>query len=222
MAGAFLLYLTMKRIQKDYDQWASKYDSQQNKTRDLEKEALRKTIGGIKFSSCLEIGCGTGKNTGYLSKKSGAVLAIDISRRMLALAMKKKYSGRVDFIQADISKAWPAGKKKFELVVFSLVLEHFKNISRIIGQAAVHLKKGGYVYIGELHPYKQYKDSKARFETGNGLKVLDCYTHHISDFTNAANENGLRVVTLNEFFDRNDKEGAPRILSLLLKKEEDV
>ncbi len=208
----------MKQIQKAYDQWATMYDSQQNKTRDLERKALRKTIGGIKFSSCLEIGCGMGKNTAYLSNKTRNILAIDISRQMLAVALRKKYKGPVEFIQADVSKTWPEKEKKFDLVVFSLVLEHFKNISKIIRQAAAHLERGGYIYIGELHPYKQYKGSKARFETGNGMKVLDCYTHNISDFTNAANENGLTVVTLNEFFDKDGKEEAPRIFSLLLKK----
>ncbi|PKP28806.1 MAG: SAM-dependent methyltransferase, partial [Bacteroidetes bacterium HGW-Bacteroidetes-18] len=80
------------------------------------------------------------------------------------------------------------------------------------------IKNDGYVYIGELHPFKQYSGTKARFETEEGLQIVHCFNHHISDFTNAAKNYGFAILSINEYFDDGDKKTIPRILTLLLKK----
>jgi hypothetical protein len=81
------------------------------------------------------------------------------------------------------------------------------------------VKENGYVYIGELHPFKQYGGTKAMFETEAGLQVVKCFNHHISDFTTAATENGFQLAELKEYFDDNEKADSPRILTLLLQKK---
>lgn len=50
-------------VETAYNKWAEQYDTNENKTRDLEGVSLRKTLANINFEECLEIGCGTGKNT---------------------------------------------------------------------------------------------------------------------------------------------------------------
>jgi len=50
-------------VKEAYKQWAKQYDTDQNKTRDLEALSLRETLKEINFKNGLEIGCGTGKNT---------------------------------------------------------------------------------------------------------------------------------------------------------------
>lgn len=76
-------------VQKAYDNWASQYDTNQNKTRDLEARSIRETLSCIPFHSCLEIGCGTGKNTRWLMEKGSVIDAVDFSDKMLRLAKKK-------------------------------------------------------------------------------------------------------------------------------------
>ena len=76
---------------------------------------------------------------------------------------------------------------------------------------------GGYLYIGELHSFKQYTGTKARFETENGLQIVTCFNHHVSDFVFAAKENGFEVRDLTEYFDDGDRSNIPRILTLLLQ-----
>ena len=44
-------------VQKAYDNWSAQYDTNINKTRDLEALALREILADIAFDSCLEIGC---------------------------------------------------------------------------------------------------------------------------------------------------------------------
>ncbi len=203
-------------IEKAYNSWASQYDTNINATRDLEAHALRDTIAGINFEQCLEVGCGTGKNTAYLLERSAVITAMDISEEMLALAKAKVQSSDVNFLKADIKEDWPASEEYYDLVSFSLVLEHLEHLGPVMRKAARHLKAGGYLYIGELHPFKQYLGSKARFETEGGTQVIECYNHHLSDYTHAAINAGFRVVTINEYFD-NDTRDIPRILAMLFQ-----
>jgi len=201
-----------------YNSWASQYDTNENKTRDLEAKALRNMLATFSFTSCLEIGCGTGKNTDWLLQKAEYVTAVDLSEEMLFKAKEKFQSTHVEFTQADINNEWNFTEKTYDLVSFSLVLEHIENLDHIFKEVYKKLNDGGYVYIGELHPFKQYTGSKARFETGEGLQIVQCYNHHVSDFILSAKKYGLRLMELDEYFDDDDKTFLPRILTLLLQK----
>jgi len=208
-------------IKEAYNIWANQYDTNQNKTRDLEAISLRTTLANIDFDECLEIGCGTGKNTEWLVAQSDKITAVDLSDEMLANAKMKINSNKVAFIQADITREWTFADKKFDLVTFSLVLEHIEDLNDIFFKLTKVIKDKGYVYIGELHPFKQYSGTKARFETEEGLKVVTCFNHHISDFTAAAKHNGFQLMDIAEHFDNDDRSTIPRILTLLLRKRQE-
>ena len=201
-----------------YNSWASQYDTNENKTRDLEASALRNMLATISFNSCLEVGCGTGKNTEWLVQKAEHVTAVDFSEEMLFRAKEKIRSTNVEFRQADINGEWNFTEKSFDLITFSLVLEHIENLDHIFKEAYKKLNVGGHVYIGELHPFKQYMGSKARFETSEGLQIVQCYNHHVSDFIQSAKKYGLGLIGLDEYFDDGDKTSFPRILTLVLQK----
>ncbi|GAA4430061.1 hypothetical protein GCM10023188_16200 [Pontibacter saemangeumensis] len=203
---------------KAYNIWAAQYDTNQNKTRDLEGHALRTSLAEITFENCLEIGCGTGKNTLWLLEQAKQVTAVDLSEEMLAKAKAKINSNRVHFVQADVTQAWSFADSLYDLVSFSLVLEHIENLGHIFHEASNALHAGGYVYIGELHPFKQYAGTKARFDTEAGRQVVTCFIHHVSDFVQAAKQHGLSLVDINEYFDDNDRSQLPRILTLILQK----
>ena len=222
-----------------YNDWAAQYDTNLNRTRDLEARSLRMTLEGLlstsgtlplasgslpaasvalPFEACLEIGCGTGKNTVWLIEKASHVTAVDLSEEMLAKARSKIKTPAVDFVQADITADWTFRNKLYDLVTFSLVLEHIADLGPIFSKVAASLKPGGLAYIGELHPYKQYAGSKARFETPAGTQVVDCFNHHVSDFTELPRQYGLVPVLVNEYFDEDDRSGIPRILTVVLQK----
>jgi len=147
-------------VKKAYKLWSRQYDTDANKTRDLEAIALRETLSPLTFSTCLEIGCGTGKNTEWLVTVADEILAVDFSAEMLTLAMQKIRSKKVKFIEADINCEWTFAEKEYGLIVFSLVLEHIETPDHVFRKASKAVKPGGWMYIGELHPYKQYSGSK--------------------------------------------------------------
>ncbi|MDA3614854.1 class I SAM-dependent DNA methyltransferase [Polluticaenibacter yanchengensis] len=205
-------------VEQAYKNWSGQYDTNSNKTRDLEAVSLKEMINTT-YENCLEIGCGTGKNTQWLVTKCNNILSVDLTKEMLAIAKAKVPDAKVTFQRADINQHWDfAGNKTFDLVVCSLVLEHIENIDRIIGLIAERLNTNGALYISELHPFKQYAGSKARYEDENGLHIVTCFTHHISEFTNAAINHGLTIETIKEYFDDNDTSSVPRILTLLFRK----
>jgi ubiquinone/menaquinone biosynthesis C-methylase UbiE len=216
--GTKAMYINSMNVKQAYNIWADQYDTNLNKTRDLEAIALKTCIAESVFENCLEIGCGTGKNTAFLLTKAKQLTAVDFSDVMLAKAKLKINAKNVQFVQADITKEWTFATGQFDLVTFSLVLEHIENLHEIFKKVANIISPNGLVYIGELHPFKQYSGSKARFETESGHQIVTCYTHHISDFIIAAKHNGFEILDLAECFDDNDRTSIPRIITLLLRK----
>lgn len=207
-------------VKQAYAQWAEQYDTNLNKTRDLEAISLRKTLPGLGFKSCLEIGCGTGKNTQWLSGKTQHLTAVDLTEEMLEKAKEKVQASHVVFVAADITQPWDFCSQTYDLVTFSLVLEHIEDIHTVFKKVAMVTDPGALVYVGELHPFRQYGGSKARFETEEGTTVVTCFTHHLSAFTSAAAEAGFGIEAVNEFFDDDDRSKVPRILTLLFRKVE--
>ena len=201
-----------------YNEWSKQYDTNENKTRDLEAIVLRNTLSQISFINCLEVGCGTGKNTAWLMEKAQTVLAIDLSEAMLAKAKEKITANNVTFLQVDINKPWNFTDQQYDLVSFSLVLEHIENLDFIFSEVAKVVPTGGHVFVGELHPFKQYNGSKARFETEEGVQVVPCFNHHVSDFVQAARKHSFQLADLNEYFDKDDRTSLPRILAILFRK----
>jgi len=206
-------------VKEAYKDWSNQYDTNENKTRDLEGVALRSVLSKINFNTVLEFGCGTGKNTVWLKDIAKSILAADFSEAMISKAVEKIKSPNVEFKIADINQSWDFTNEKFDLVTFSLVLEHIENLDAVFEKINKVTNSKAFVYIGELHPFKQYAGSKARFMTDQGEQVVTCYTHHISELIAVAKKYDFKLYFLEEWFDDNDKTQIPRILTLLFQKK---
>ncbi|HSN61421.1 MAG TPA: class I SAM-dependent methyltransferase [Ferruginibacter sp.] len=206
--------------QQAYDQWASSYNEIVNLTRDAELIAKKEILKTLHFSKVLELGCGTGKNTQWLLEAAENITAVDFSAKMLVKASERIKSEKVNFIQADINKQWSFLQHTVDLITCSLVLEHIEHLQPVFEKAGMALHAGGYFYIGELHPFKQYAGSKARFEHKAETIVLDCYTHPISEFISLAMANNFSLVHIHEWPDEDGQNEIPRILTLLFKKND--
>ena len=205
-------------IQNAYDEWSSMYDSNSNLTRDLDGQIVRETLAGRKFEHILEIGCGTGKNTAFLAEIGRSVHALDFSAGMIEKARAKVRADHVRFETADLTKRWNCEAGKYDLIVCCLVLEHIQDLGHVFAEAARVLAPGGIFLIHELHPFKQYLGTQARFERAGKTIEVTAFTHHISEFMNAASDNSLKFIRLNEHWHTEDVNKPPRLLSLWFEK----
>ena len=92
------------------------------------------------------------------------------------------------------------------------------NFIRNFNQANLKLKKGGLFFLSESHPFNQYSGSKVHYETENDTMELEVYIHHISEYIDNAKNNGLKLLEMKEWFDENNQNGLPRLISILFEK----
>jgi ubiquinone/menaquinone biosynthesis C-methylase UbiE len=205
-------------IQDAYTDWSPTYDSDRNLTRDLDQHVAHQQLAKIRSKSILELGCGTGKNTPLLASIGENVHALDFSAGMIEKARAKVTAPNVTFEIADITKRWPAKDQSFDLIVCNLVLEHIEDLDFTFAEASRVLSEGGRFFICELHPFRQYLGTQARFQRADDTKHIAAFTHHVTDFTNAALANGLMLKEMKEWWHEEDHGKAPRLISFLFEK----
>jgi len=210
--------MTDMNIQDAYNEWSDIYDSNTNLTRDLDSNVTRSLLANRQFDSILELGCGTGKNTVFFAQIGIHVHALDFSQGMIEKAREKVKSGDVRFETADLTKRWPCENESYDLISCNLVLEHIEDLSYIFSEAARTMQPGGTFLVNELHPFKQYGGTKARFERAGRSVEVEAFVHHISDFINAASVNGLRLAAFDEHWHEEDAGKPPRLVSFMFEK----
>jgi malonyl-CoA O-methyltransferase len=202
-------------IQGAYNEWATSYDEDRNLTRDLDRQVTRELLDGRRFDAILELGCGTGKNTLFLAEIGAAVRSLDFSEEMLRRAREKVTAPHVSFAMADLTQPWPCAGQSADLVAGNLVLEHIAELGFVFGEAARVLQAGGLLFLNELHPYRQYQGSVARFQRGEETTYIGAFVHHLSDFTRAAAGHGLALLSFHEWWHEEDQGKPPRLVSFV-------
>ncbi len=206
-------------IASAYTAWSATYDADRNLTRDLDRDVTRRVLGDRRVGVVLEVGCGTGKNTALLAEIGARVLALDFSDGMLARARDKITAAHVDFQVADVTQPWPCANGTVDLVTCNLVLEHVEHLDVVFAEAARCLAAGGVLYVSELHPFRQYEGSQARFDDATaGTTRVPAFLHHVSDFFDAAAQAGLALSAFREWWHAEDAKRPPRLVTFELRK----
>jgi ubiquinone/menaquinone biosynthesis C-methylase UbiE len=199
-----------------YDAWAPAYDTDANRTRDLAATVLRRGPLNVAGRRALEIGCGTGANTGWLAERSESVLALDFSGEMLRRAGARVRSD----VEHDLRSAWPLADGSVEVVVAVLVLEHVESLLPVFAESARVLGSGGEVFLCELHPMRQLAGQQAEFvhpKTKEPVRV-PAFLHETSEYVNAGLAAGFEVTHLGEWRDpESPRTATPRLLSVCFR-----
>jgi len=208
-------------IARAYDRWARTYDTDANATRGLDAEVLRRSSLELDGLDVLELGCGTGKNTGWIADRAQRVIAMDFSPGMLEVARGRVPLERVKLVQHDVRERWPVDDASVDLVIGNLILEHLSNVAPIFAEAARVLRPGGMMYSCELHPYRQLRGGQAHFtdEWSGEVVFAPAFQHTIAEYVNAAVAGGLMIQRIDEWTETAAAPPAiPRLLSMQLRR----
>jgi ubiquinone/menaquinone biosynthesis C-methylase UbiE len=202
-------------VRAAYDRWAETYDESKNATRDLDAAVLRAQPFRLQGATVVEVGCGTGKNTEWLTQ-AAEVVALDLSEKMIDIARQRVTSDRVTFVRHDVSQPWPIAERFADLITCNLVLEHIQDVATVFKHARRALKGGGTFFVSEFHPFRQLLGRQARFAAGDTGEIkIPAFLHDTSEFVRAGLAEGLQLTQLAEWRDEGaDSSAPPRLLTL--------
>lgn len=110
---------------------------------------------GLTDKSILEIGCGDGEVTEFLSKSCDKIQAVDTNKELISIARKKVIKAQL-FVGSG--ENLPFKNNLFDLVIFSKSLHHHKNPGLALEGATRVAKLGGEIIIIELVPNTEYQE----------------------------------------------------------------
>jgi malonyl-CoA O-methyltransferase len=186
--------------QAGYDRWAEIYDEDDNPLVAVEQPRVAGLLGDLAGRDVVDVGCGTGRHTAWLSAGGARVTAIDFSAGMLARATSRTYSNPVRFLEHDLTKPLPLADAAFDRVLSGLVVDHIPDLASHFGELLRICRPDGLVVISVLHPAMMLKGVRARFrdpESGAEVRPASC-AHQISDYVMAAVRSGAQLAHLSE------------------------
>jgi SAM-dependent methyltransferase len=139
--------VTMSTIQADFDRIAALPDPGWNHNDHYHAFLLRALPAYCPHA--LEIGCGTGAFARLLAARSGRVLALDLSPRMVELARaSSRQWPNVDFQVADVL-AWDFPAGRFDAIATITTLHHLP-LETMLSKMKGALKVGGVLVVLDL------------------------------------------------------------------------
>jgi len=189
----------LSSVRGGYDRWAVVYDHDANPLLALEEPVVRSAVGDVRGIRVLDLGCGTGRHSFWLSAAGAGVTAVDFSEGMLAEARRKPGADAVQFVVHDLHAALPFSAE-FDLVVSGLVLEHLHDLGQFFGEAFRVLRPGGRAVVSAMHPAMFLRGSQARFtDPASGELVQPgSVAHSIGAFVMAAIRAGFELAEISE------------------------
>jgi malonyl-CoA O-methyltransferase len=205
-------------IQAAYNRWSLTYDVQENMTRDLDAAVLPHIVPDLAGRRVVEAGCGTGKNSNWLAARCRALVALDFSEGMMALARRKVTADNVTWARCDLNRPWPLAGETADLVIFNLVLEHIEALEPVFSEAGRTLRVGGQMVLSEYHPERLTDGLGARItdEAGEIVELVGSFRHTAEDYETAAAACGLGLIERREWEPSGEKR--PLLLTMRFEK----
>lgn len=201
-----------------YDRWSSVYDAKSNAAVSLKNDEIRRLLGPVSGLDVADLGCGTGQHAVRLAEAGAKVTAVDFSPGMLGRARERPGSGRVRFIQRDLSEPLPLPDDAFDRVLCSCALEHVEKLDVAFGQMARICRPSGWIAIIEMHPGLRRQDAAASFhdpQTGQEIRPKS-QEYQVGEYVMAALGSGLTIEEIREPADPAGEFPWPLLLTMKL------
>ena len=165
-----------KQFIESFSVWKRYYDNKLFKKEELDEWFLntKQKLNWIitEDSSVLEIGCGNGLISSYLSNKCRKYVGVDnskicIDKLQLIFNKNKNFT----FIKED-ADSFQVHSDKFDVIIINSVIQYFPNLEyfiKVIQQSLINLKDDGVIYIGDVRSlmHTWYLERKFKFRYKN-------------------------------------------------------
>ena len=129
----------------------------------FEIPSLFSALPEIKGKNILDLGCGFGDYCKmFVDKGAEKVVGIDISEKMLEIAMKENRSSKISYINMPIESI-DTIDEKFDIVISSLAFHYVEDYNKLIKDIFELLKEGGYLVFSQEHPLNTCHSSGNRW-----------------------------------------------------------
>lgn len=143
----------------------------------------------------LDIGCGVGTLALFFSKLGANVVGLDISERAIKIAKNAKKENKIKnlkFIVSELTK----GKKNFDLLVCTEVIEHIPDDSSFLSLISSNLKKDGVLFL--TTPSKENLLFKTGFYKQFDKEVGHLRRYKAKELVELVESKGFEVFAVNE------------------------
>jgi SAM-dependent methyltransferase len=182
--------LSRPGVREGYDLWAEAYEATANPVVALDR---RHTIGHLrprKGERILDAGCGTGANLRHIVQVGGLPVGLDFSRGMLRVAQRSVPG--VALAQADLDRALPVRRERFDGFLCALVSEHLRSLGTLFLEAFATLRRGGRLAFSAFHPALATAGVEANFERDGIEYRLGAEPYTVDDYLNRIYDAGFR------------------------------
>ena len=179
-------------VEPGYTQWAPRYD-QANPAIEREEPLVREWLASIPKGIALDAACGTGRHAATLTDLGHAVIGVDATEAMLAIA-RAKVPG-ADFRLGQL-EALPVDDDSVDVLTCSLALTHVEHLAPVAREFARVLRQGGTAIVSDIHPFMAMTSSVAAFPTEDGslgVPYVLNRVHQVSEYIQAFLGSGLLI-----------------------------
>lgn len=169
---------------QQYDAYAADYDRETGWYERIMLGDGRAWAGRQARGSVLEVAVGTGRNLPYYPSSIDALVGVDLSAGMLALARRRVRDlvNRVELVQGD-AQALPFGEEEFDTVVCTLGLSSIPDDRVAVAEMHRVLRRGGrLVLLGHVaSPHRAVRSLQHAIETvaANHQRPADSQTRDV-------------------------------------------
>jgi SAM-dependent methyltransferase len=179
-----------------YAVWSRTYDQPGNGAFPLEAPFVLAMLDALPVGRVLDAACGTGRYARHLAERGHAVVAVDSSREMLAIA---RQAAPTADLRLGALEALPVEDASVDAAVCALALTHVADLAPVMAEFARVLRPGGQLVVSNMHAEAVLFGSIPRVETDDGRPArIATWRHETGDYFRAAAKAGLVALACEE------------------------
>jgi ubiquinone/menaquinone biosynthesis C-methylase UbiE len=184
--------MTRHEVEAGYTKWAPRYDGP-NPAIELEQPIVHGMLASVPVGVALDAACGTGRHAAKLAELGHAVIGVDTTDAMLAVAREKVPAANFRIGRLE---ALPVDDASVDLITCTLALTHVEDLAPVMHEFARVLRPGGQVVLADIHPLTTLTGGIAGFpeDITRGIPYVVNLTHHVSEYVAAFLDARLAIV----------------------------